>query len=74
MDVRYQDPLIINSSYLEVGAGASVKFLFLETRYEVHRANFEILAYYKHGNFLTRAFNVSGDKYDGLFLTGIFHF
>ena len=73
-DVRYQDPLRLNSSYLEVGGGLSVKFLLLETRYEVHRASFEILAYYKHGNFLNRGFNFSGDKYDGFFLTGIFHF
>lgn len=74
VDARYQDPLFINSSYLEAGAGVSVKFLLLETRYEVHRASFEILAYYKHGNFLNRSFQVSGDKYDGFFLTGIFHF
>jgi adsorption protein A len=74
VDARYQDPLLINSSYLEAGAGVSVKFLLLETRYEVHRASFEILAYYKHGNFLNRSFKVSGDKYDGFFLTGIFHF
>ncbi len=74
VDARYQDPLKLNSSYLEAGAGLSVKFLLLETRYEVHRASFEILAYYKHGNFLNRDFKVSGDKYDGFFLTGIFHF
>ena len=52
VDARYQDPLKLNSSYLEAGAGLSVKFLLLETRYEVHRASFEILAYYKHGNSL----------------------
>ena len=74
VDARYQDPHTVNSSYLEAGAGVSVKFLLLETRYEVHRASFEILAYYKHGNFLNRTFKVSGDKYDGFFLTGIFHF
>ena len=74
IDARYQDPLNLNSSYLEEGVGVSLKFLFLETRYEIHRASFEILAYYKHGNFLERQFKVSGDKYDGFFLTGIFHF
>ena len=73
-DFRYQDPLTANSSYLEGGAGVSLKYLFLETRYEIHRASFEVLAYYKHGNFLTRQFRVSGDKYDGFFVTGIFHF
>ena len=74
VDARSQDPHPINSSYLEAGAGVSLKFLFLETRYEVHRASFEILAYFKHGNFLNRTFKISGDKYDGFFLTGIFHF
>ena len=74
VDARSQDPHPTNSSYLEAGAGVSLKFLFLETRYEVHRASFEILAYYKHGNFLNRTFRITGDKYDGFFLTGIFHF
>lgn len=73
-DFRYQDPLTANSSYLEGGAGVSLKYLFLETRYEIQRASFEVLAYYKHGNFLNRQFRVSGDKYDGFFVTGIFHF
>jgi hypothetical protein len=74
VDTRYQDPHPVNSSYLEEGAGVSLKFLFLETHYEIHRASFEVLAYYKHGNFLNRQFGVSGSKYDGFFLTGIFHF
>lgn len=74
VDARFQDPLAFNSSYLEGGVGVSLKYLFWETRYEVHRASFEVLAYYKHGNFLERQLRVSGDKYDGFFITGIFHF
>lgn len=73
-DVRYQDPHSVNSSYLEGGVGISLKYLFMQSRYEIHRASFEILAYYKHGNFLNRTFRVSGDKYDGFFTTAIVHF
>jgi tetratricopeptide (TPR) repeat protein len=74
LDFRYQDPLVSGTSYLEEGVGVSFKYLFWQSKYEVHRCSFEILAYYKHGNFLKRTLGVTGDKYDGFFMTGIFGF
>jgi hypothetical protein len=71
-DVRYQDPLAGNSSYLEGGIGLSLRYLFYQPRYEAHRASFEILGYYKWGDFLNRGFGFTGSPYNGLFITGMF--
>jgi adsorption protein A len=71
-DVRYQDPLTTNSSYLEGGIGLSLRYLFYQPKYEVHRASFEVLSYYKWGDFLKRGFSPKGSPYNGLFITGIF--
>lgn len=73
-DLRYQDPLTSAGSYLEGGVGLSLRYLFYQPKYEIHRGSFEVLAYYKWGDFLNRGFSFKGTPYNGFFITGMFRF
>jgi adsorption protein A len=74
IDARTQTPQPGGGSYLEAGIGLSLKSLLFQNRYETQRGSFEILGYYKYGDFLKKGFNLAKDPYHGLFIMAIFRF
>ncbi|KJU82771.1 hypothetical protein MBAV_005030 [Candidatus Magnetobacterium bavaricum] len=74
IDYRYQSPLSLGSAYIEGGPGVSVKYLFNETKYEVHKSNLELLINYKYGRFLDNLFQPTKGDFGGLIITSILRF
>lgn len=74
VDGRYQDRGSPTGSYIEGGAGVSFKYLFNDTRYEVHRSSFEVLVHYKAGRFYRHTSEIEDDTFNGAIITGVLRF
>ena len=72
-DTRWQSQSGVLGSYLETGGGASLRYLFNQSRYEAPRSSFELLLQFKRGVIFRRAHGVMNNiDYDGCTLVGIF--
>ena len=52
----------------------SLKYLFNDSRYEIHRSSFEVLIHYKAGRFYRHTSEIEDDTFDGAVITGVLRF
>jgi tetratricopeptide (TPR) repeat protein len=74
LDARYQDSRGPTDSFVEGGAGVSLRYLFNESQYEGYRSSAELLLQYKAGRFFERSHAGPDDDFHGLVITGVLRF
>jgi len=73
IDARWQSPFNSGGSYLEGGAGLSLKHFFNSTFYENYKNVMDFSINYKHGIYFNQGFQNSRGEYDSaLFSIGFF--
>jgi hypothetical protein len=72
-DTRWQSQTRAVGSYIEAGGGASVRYVFGQSRYEAPHSSFEVLLQFKRGMIFRQGGSWMGNVgYDGCSLVGIF--
>jgi tetratricopeptide (TPR) repeat protein len=73
-DFRFEDPEHYIGSYAEGGGGLSFRILACESRYRIHRMEYEFLLQYKAGSFLHTSPGIPARGFNGLVISGIARF
>lgn len=73
-DFRYENPERYIGSYAEGGGGISFRILAGESRYRIHRMEYEFLLQYKAGSFLHTPVGMQARSFDGLVVSGLARF
>jgi tetratricopeptide (TPR) repeat protein len=73
-DFRFEDPERYIGSYAEGGGGLSFRILAGESRYRIHRMEYEFLLQYKAGSFLHTPAGIPARGFNGLVISGIARF
>jgi adsorption protein A len=71
---RGQFPNATYSSYVEGGAGLSLRYLFNDSTYQTQRASFEVLLHCKRGEFRNQITNPVPEVFQRCSATGILRF